>query len=296
MDAEKIAKIAQIASCLEVSGYPKPGNVHRTRDFDDMVFEDFLISGIVIGDTIKKATSLVNKEKLSQAQMGKYILEAVKETDNWIANNTNLGIVMLLVPISCAAAISNSFDEVRENIVKLMANTTVDDAIDLYDAINIADAGGMGDQDEYDVASENAKEELRENNQTMYDVLKISAPWDRLASELTTDMPTCFEIGYKTYSEIKNKDSLNKASVLTFLTILSQIPDTLISRKYGDEKAREVSNQAGELLEFKDDADFLDKLKEFDKYLFENKLNPGTTADLTAASIMISYLAIEFNS
>lgn len=296
MDAEKIAKIAQIASCLEVSGYPKPGNVHRTRDFDDMVFEDFLISGIVIGDTIKKAAASVNKDNLSQAQMGKYILEAVKETDNWIANNTNLGIVMLLVPISCAAAISDSFDEVRENIVKLMAKTTVDDAIDLYDAINIADAGGMGDQDEYDVASENAKEELRENNQTMYDVLKISAPWDRLANELTADMPTCFEIGYKTYSEIKNKDSLNKASVLTFLTILSQIPDTLISRKYGDEKAREVSNQAGELLSFKDDDDFSDKLKEFDDYLFENKLNPGTTADLTAASIMISYLAIEFNS
>ena len=48
MDSEKIAKIAQIASCLEVSGYPKPGNVHRTRDFDDMVFEDFLISVILM--------------------------------------------------------------------------------------------------------------------------------------------------------------------------------------------------------------------------------------------------------
>ena len=32
MDALEIAKIAQIASALEVSGYPKPGNVHRTRD------------------------------------------------------------------------------------------------------------------------------------------------------------------------------------------------------------------------------------------------------------------------
>ena len=39
MDALEIAKIAQIASALEVSGYPKPGNVHRTRDYDDMVFE-----------------------------------------------------------------------------------------------------------------------------------------------------------------------------------------------------------------------------------------------------------------
>ena len=35
---------------------------------------------------------------------------------------------------------------------------------------------------------------------------------------------------------------------------------------------------------------------EFDNYLFENKLNPGTTADLTAASIMLSFLASEFDS
>ena len=48
MDSKTIAKIAQIASALEVSGYPKPGNVHRTRDFEDMEFEDFVISGIVI--------------------------------------------------------------------------------------------------------------------------------------------------------------------------------------------------------------------------------------------------------
>ena len=53
MDSKTIAKIAQIASALEVSGYPKPGNVHRTRDFEDMEFEDFVISGIVIGDTIE---------------------------------------------------------------------------------------------------------------------------------------------------------------------------------------------------------------------------------------------------
>jgi len=48
MNPNEIAKIAQIASALEVSGYPKPGNVHRTRDYDDMEFEDFIISGIVI--------------------------------------------------------------------------------------------------------------------------------------------------------------------------------------------------------------------------------------------------------
>ena len=214
MDASEIAKLAQIASALEVSGYPKPGNVHRTRDYDDMEFEDFIISGIVIGDTIREACSDVDVEN---PKLGKYILQAVAETDRWIKNNTNLGIVMMITPIAVAAAISDSFDEIRENVKVVMANTSVDDACDLYDAINIADAGGMGDQDEYDVASDNAKNELRENSQTMYDVLKISAPWDMLAREMTSDMPAVFEIGYPAYHNLKEEKSQNEACVLTVL-------------------------------------------------------------------------------
>lgn len=294
MDSKTIAKIAQIASCLEVSGFPKPGNVHRTRDYDDMVFEDFLISGVVIGDTIRELAENTDENNLSKTELGKYILEAVLETDKWIANNTNLGIVMLMIPISASAAISNNFNELRENIVKLMENTTVEDAINLYKAINIADAGGMGEQDEYDVANENAANELRKNNQTMYDVLEISAPWDRLASELTTNLPVCFDIGYKEYSKLNKKTTLNNSAVLTFLKILSKVPDTLISRKYGDKKAQEVSDMAHDLLSYKDSDNFMEKIKEFDDYLFENKLNPGTTADLTAASIMISLIDEKF--
>ncbi|MBE6504323.1 MAG: ATP--dephospho-CoA triphosphoribosyl transferase CitG [Methanobrevibacter millerae] len=291
MKAEEIAKIAQIASALEVSGYPKPGNVHRTRDYDDMVFEDFVISGIVIGDTIREACNDVDVEN---PLLGKYILQAVDETDRWIKNNTNLGIVMMTTPIAVAAAISDNFDEIRPNVVKLMANTSVDDACDLYDAINIADAGGMGDQDEYDVASDNAKQELRDNNQTMYDVLKISAPWDMLAREMTSDMPAVFELGYPTYHKIKEEKSLNDACVLTFLTILSEVPDTLISRKYGSDEALKISMMTRDLLKLKDSDDFAERLQEFDDYLFDNGYNPGTTADLTAASIFVSNLKSNF--
>ena len=291
MEPSDIAKIAQIASALEVSGYPKPGNVHRTRDYDDMVFEDFVISGIVIGDTIREACSDVDVEN---PKLGKYILEAVAETDRWIKNNTNLGIVMMTMPIAMAAAISDDFNEIRPNVVKLMANTSVDDACDLYDAINIADAGGMGDQDEYDVASDNAKQELRENNQTMYDVLKISAPWDMLAREMTSDMPAVFEIGYPTYHELRKDNSLNHACLLTFFTILSQVPDTLISRKYGSDEALKISMMTRDLLNLKDESDFMEKVNEFDDFLYENHYNPGTTADLTAASIFVSYLKSNF--
>ena len=309
MDPELIAKIAQISSVLEVSGYPKPGNVHRTRDFHDMVFEDFLISGIAIGDTIREAAThgleINNSISFKEAKLGKYILQAVKETDKWVANNTNLGIIMLFTPITISAAISDNLDELRENINNLVINSTVIDTIALYEAISIADAGGMGEQEDFDVTSSDSNQELMDNNLNIYDVLKISSSWDSLAMELTSKMPVTFDVGYPVFSKLRREHSINLATVTTFLTILSQVPDTLISRKYGDEKAKKVSILAMDVLNSLnidntdinninsnnyDMIDFNKKLTDFDDYLFENKLNPGTTADLTASSIMISYL------
>lgn len=296
LNPEKIGKIVQIASVLEVSGYPKPGNVHRTRDYDDMVFEDFLISGIVIGDHLRHLSkrTIENKDDLSKIQLGKAVLDAVMETNEWIKTNTNLGIVMMTFPIGAAAAISSNMEELRDNIDKIIRASTVEDAIYLYDAINIASAGGMGDQDEYDVTSDKAKDELRKNNQTFYDVLKISAPWDDLASELTSKMPIIFEYSYPIYSELRVNNSLNKSGVLTFLEILQKVPDTLISRKYNDEVASEVSLKTRDLLKYKNLENFDESLHKFDNYLYDNHLNPGTTADLTATTIMVYYINKEF--
>jgi triphosphoribosyl-dephospho-CoA synthase len=205
---------------------------------------------------------------------------------------------MLITPIAISAAFSSNLEELRENIHKTISNSTVIDAIALYEAIGIADAGGMGYLEEYSVTNDEATTELIENNLNIFDVLKISSSWDSLAMELTNKMPVTFDIGYPTFSKLKIKSSINSATVITFLTILSQVPDTLISRKYGDEKSKEVSNLAKKVLDSidldEDMIEFNEKLIEFDDYLFENKLNPGTTADLTASSIMISYLADHF--
>ena len=115
-----------------------------------------------------------------------------------------------------------------------------------------------------------------------------------LAREMTSDMPAVFEIGYPTYHELKAEKSQNEACLLTFLTILSHVPDTLISRKYGDDEALKISLMTRDLLKMKDVPDFIDRVAEFDDYLFNNKYNPGTTADLTAASIFVSYLKSNF--
>lgn len=297
MDIDYIVKSAQIASCLEVSGYPKPGNVHRTRDFPDMVFEDFLISGIVIGDSVKKlAIRTKSANDLSEIGLGEAILEAVKETDKWVSNNTNLGIIMLIFPLAGSAAISDNFNELRENLNEIIISTTPHDTANLYDAINIAEAGGLGSNEEYDVTSEDSKKELIENNTNMFDVYKISESWDKISYELINKMPVSFDIGQKVFNKYKSHNSYNIATLNTFLTILSEVEDTLISRKYGSEVAMDVSKKAEIVL--KSDISTLEgqkKLAEFDDYLFSNKLNPGTTADFTASSIFLNYLFEGYN-
>ena len=40
--AQYAASSGQLAMLLELSAYPKPGNVHRTRNFNDLRFEHFL--------------------------------------------------------------------------------------------------------------------------------------------------------------------------------------------------------------------------------------------------------------
>jgi len=297
LDHDFVAKCAQIASVLEVSGHPKPGNVHRTQDFHDMVFEDFLLSGIAIGDTMQKAAETgyhyrEQPELWDKIGLGQLILDAVTETDHWVANNTNLGIIMLLTPICTAAGMVEDVNDLRDKIHQIMMFTTPQDAVNLFQAINIADAGGMGEQEDLDVSSDDSADKLLQEGINMFQVLDMSSGWDRLSYELTHRMPVTFKTGFPVFKQIKSEYGTNQATVQTFLTILSEVPDTLISRKYGEGKAREVSSNAKSILE---EGGILTKkgqilLEKFDEELMENGLNPGTTADFTASSIMVAYL------
>jgi len=297
LNPDFVAKCAQIASALEVSGHPKPGNVHRTQNFPDMVFEDFIISGIVSGENMRQ-TALrglkyaENPEKWHKIGLGELILEAVLETDRWVANNTNLGIIMLLAPISAAAGMIENITKLSSRVDQIMKSTTPEDAVNLYKAIKFADAGGMGEQDDLDVSDDASIHKLLEEGVNMYAVLEMSSEWDSLSYELTHGMPVTFQTGFPLFKDTKKAYNTNQATVQTFLTILAQNPDTLICRKFGVDKAIEVSAIAKSILHRGGilNQDGISKLVEFDKQLIKNKLNPGTTADLTASSIMVAYL------
>ena len=85
-----VGQCATLACLLEVTA-PKPGNVHRGADFEDISFDDFVASAVAIGPVIEKATS---------HNVGQTVLLAVTATRSFVATNTNLGTVLLIAPLA----------------------------------------------------------------------------------------------------------------------------------------------------------------------------------------------------
>jgi triphosphoribosyl-dephospho-CoA synthase len=87
--------------------------------------------------------------------------------------------------------------------------------------------------------------------------------------------------------------------VQLYLEVLAQVPDTLIARKRDMVTARQVSQQAQQVLQaggvFNEPG--RQAITHFDASLrqaADNSLNPGTTADLVAATLFAALLLGEF--
>ena len=248
----------------------------------------------------------LGKISLSRVGVGGLIKKCVDETRKWHSGgNTNLGIVTLLVPLTVGAGIFKvknvkfNVDIFRGYVEKVCKATTVKDAVDFYEAVELAKTGGLGKiqhEKAPDVTSKTAKEEIFQKEITLYRVMKTCSKWDTICKEWVTRMKITFKTGYptikKVYMETKN---FNLAITQCFLTILAQHPDSLIARKNGLDVAKKVSEEAKKILKVggtltskgRKMAEELDlKLRTPD-----NRLNPGTTADLTVSSTMVCLLS-----
>ena len=112
----EVAAAGQLACLLEVSA-PKPGNVSPERHFHDTRYEDFLASAVAIGPALADA---------GESPLGISIRRAVSETLRWTRSNTNLGIVLLLMPLARAALRQGG--SLRERLSRVLAETTLEDA------------------------------------------------------------------------------------------------------------------------------------------------------------------------
>ena len=271
---DEVVWAAQLACILEASA-DKPGNVTRYRDFEDLKYEDFLVSAMAIGPALRDAR---------EASVGESILRAIKDTQRFVSYNTNLGIVLLFVPLVKAYGPG----DLRERLSEVLASLTVDDARKAYEAIRLARPAGMGRVEKYDITEKEVDITLRE-------AMWLAKDRDSIAREYITDYEITFELGYPLLMGYwEHSRNLMDSIVQTSLTILAEVPDTLIRRKNGPAVAGEVSRRARRVLELGGIFSERGKgaLREFDLYLREedHRLNPGTTADLTASSILVALL------
>jgi triphosphoribosyl-dephospho-CoA synthase len=306
--AEHVAACLQLAILIEINA-PKPGNVHQNANFHKTYYEHFLASAVATAPSFKTATTqgikvAENKISLSQIGIGRIIKDAVKRINTWQhGGNTLLGTIILLSPIAVAAGKTlkennNTFDlqKIRKNIRAVTTATTPEDAAALYEAIDIAKPGGLNKAPKFDATNPSSKQELLKTHTTLFDVFKISAKYDSISNEWTNNYPILFNTGLPFLKkQVETKNSINNAVVHTFLKILAENPDTLIIRKVGQKKAKEISNQARQILQLGGLKTRKGKkaLATFDENLrdTENKLNPGTTADLITATLALHILS-----
>lgn len=268
MNRIDVGRAAQAACVLEAIS-AKPGNVNRHFDFHDTTLADFLLSSVMIGRSMEEADC---------TSVGGTVLSALQATQRAVACNTNLGIILLFTPLAKAYGARN----LRTAVGEVLASLTVSDAVLVSKAIRLAAPGGLGTAPEQDVACD--------PDVTLFQLMKLAQERDSIAREYTTGFALTFDLAYPALALFFAQcGDFSSAVVQTYLSVLAEVPDTLIVRKRGINAAKCVSRMAEEVLRAGGAAteNGMTQLRKFDAYLRseDNRLNPGTTADLTAAAI-----------
>jgi len=301
--ADYISRCLELAILYEVSGYPKPGNVHRTADFPETTFEDFLASAVAIAPSFRRAAEQgirVSEGEIgpSEVGIGSVIKDAVdRMLRSQSGGNTLLGAIILLAPIAAAAGMTKVFSlpRLRKKIKVIVESTTPEDTVAVYDAIALVNPGGLNKAAELDVTDPNSKKKILDEGINLLDTFKIASSYDSITSEWVNNYPLTFDLGYPYFvSQLEETGDINTATVHAFLKILSEVPDTFISRKVGQSKAEGISAEAKKVLNEGGlttplGRNLLDKL---DSSLRDPKhdLSPGTTADITEAVLALNNL------
>ncbi len=193
------------------------------------------------------------------------------------ATNVNLGIILLLAPL---AAVPRG-RPLAEGVAGVLDRTTLEDARLAYQAIRLANPGGLGRSPEgEDVADEPTG--------TLLEVMRLAEGRDR-------DRPPVRPSVRRTSSTIvlpaleaglARGWPLEAAIVGAALRVLAARPDTLIARKRGDAVAAEASGRAAAVLA----SAWPDRVEEFDRFdawlrVDGHARNPGATADLVTAGL-----------
>lgn len=249
----------------------KPGNVHALAEGHRMTVADFE----------RSAEASAPAMAAPALRVGARILEAIRRTHDAVGCNTNLGVVLLCAPLA-AAAMTAAGKGLREAIGDVLADLDQTDAEHAFAAIRLAAPAGLGESTEHDVR--------QPATATLLAAMTAASERDRIARQYATRFHDVFELGLPRLAMgLARWSDIRWATTSAYLGFLSSFPDSHVVRKYGMARAEEIRHAAWQL-----DAEFLSQgspatmtaeLLTFDTALKGQGVNPGTSADLTVASL-----------
>lgn len=263
-----IGQCATLACLLEVTA-PKPGNVHRSADFEDVTFVDFAVSAVAIAPALDNAV---------RGGVGRAVRDAVAATRALVPTNTNLGTVLLLAPL---AAVPRAH-ALQPGVQRILAALGPRDSEFVYEAIQRAQPGGLGQVEAMDVAAAAPADLLS--------AMEAARARDLVARQYVTGFAIVFEEVLPWLLAGPGQGwALADTIVHTHLRLLSQYGDSLIARKCGPALDAQVAARAARVLAAgrPGEAAYGEAVADLDFWLRSDRhrRNPGTTADLIAAGL-----------
>jgi triphosphoribosyl-dephospho-CoA synthase len=194
------------------------------------------------------------------------------------ATNTNLGIILLLAPLAAVPA----DEDLRPRVNRVLSGLDVDDARLAYEAIRLANPGGLGAAPEQDVAAEPTC--------TLREAMELAAGRDMVARQYANGFREVFDDAVPALAAgLEKTGTLEGAIIHTQLCLMARHPDTLIARKRGESAAAEAGLRAARVLAagWPEQAAGQRELASLDEWLRQDghTRNPGATADVVTAGL-----------
>jgi triphosphoribosyl-dephospho-CoA synthase len=273
---QQLSELYRQACEVELQAF-KPGNVSVYADGHDMTVADFRISAEV------SAAPLCDPDY----SLGEKIYYAVKATREAVACNTNLGIILLCAPLIQAFSCIHSNLTLRQALRHVLTTTTLKDAEWVFKAISLASPGGLGSSSEQDVSVKPSV--------NLAEAMRLASSRDRVALQYVTDYQDIFDFAVLIYYNSMNKwGNKGWAAVSVYADLLSRFPDSHIERKYGNQYNEMVASKMtllGEKLSKAESPEHtLPLLYSMDQELKSRGVNPGTSADMTVATVLTVFL------
>ncbi len=265
---------AYLAACrLDVQAL-KPGNVSMSSPGHGMRAEDFLDSAEASAEQIARPGPA----------LGERIRLAVAATRRLTDCNTNLGIVLLCAPLAQAML---DYPEIAlpAAVRRVLLAAGIDDTEQVFAAIRLAAPGGLGDSERHDVREPARVPLIR--------AMAEAAGRDRIARQYATGYRDLFGLAAPRLAAAR-RAGFGELDAVTelFLFLLSRFPDSHVQRKFGEATALRVLRRALRPVSGAPQPMCSASLQRFDRLLKRVRINPGTTADLTVATLFLERLRV----